>query len=43
MRVLVISHLFNDVASGPSWSVPAYVDSLSKHDEVLWINTIGEM
>lgn len=42
MRVLVISHLFNDVASGPSWSVPAYVDSLSKHDEVLWINTIED-
>lgn len=42
MKVLVISHLFNDVASGPSWSVPAYVDSLSKIDNVLWINTIED-
>lgn len=42
MKVLVVSHLFDDVASGPSWSVPAYVDSLSKIDDVLWINTIDD-
>lgn len=42
MKVLVISHLFNDVASGPSWSVPAYVDSLSVFDEVLWVNTTDD-
>lgn len=39
MKILVVSHLFDDVASGPSWSVPAYVESLAKIDDVLWINT----
>lgn len=40
MRVLIISHLFADIASGPSWSVPAYAESLSRIDSVIWINTI---
>lgn len=39
MNVLIVSHLFDDVASGPSWSVPAYVESLSKIDNVVWVNT----
>ena len=43
MRVVIVSHLFDDIASGPSWSVPSYVESLSKLDEVTWINTIDDM
>lgn len=39
MNVLIVSHLFDDVASGPSWSVPAYADSLSELDNVVWIDT----
>lgn len=39
MNVLIVSHLFDNVASGPSWSVPAYADSLSKLDNVVWIDT----
>lgn len=39
MNVLIVSHLFDDVASGPSWSVPAYAESLSKLDNVVWIDT----
>lgn len=42
MKVLIVSHLFADIASGPSWSVPSYADSLSKIDDVKWINTIEE-
>ena len=42
MKVLIVSHLFNDIASGPSWSVPSYAESLSELDEVLWVNTIEE-
>ena len=42
MKVLIVSHLFDDIASGPSWSVPSYVESLSRIDEVLWVNTIED-
>ena len=42
MKVLIVSHLFDDIASGPSWSVPSYVKSLSLIDEVLWVNTIED-
>ncbi len=42
MRVVIVSHLFDDIASGPSRSVPSYADSLSKLDEVVWINTIED-
>lgn len=42
MKVLIVSHLFDDIASGPSWSVPSYVESLSLIDEVLWVNTIED-
>lgn len=43
MKVLFVSHLHNDVSAGLSWSVPASVDSLSKIDDVLWVNTTGEI
>ena len=42
MNILFVSHLMADVSAGPSWSVPASVDSLSKLDNVLWVNTTGE-
>lgn len=38
MNILVLSHLTSNVASGPNWSVPASVKSLSEFDNVLWVN-----
>lgn len=38
MNILFISHLTSNVASGPNWSVPARVQSLSEYDNVLWVN-----
>lgn len=38
MNILVVSHLTSNVASGPNWSVPASVKSLSQLDNVLWVN-----
>ena len=44
LNILVLSHLTTNVSSGPNWSVPASVKSLSEIDNVLWINkTDAEM
>lgn len=38
MKILYISHLFNDVSQGPVWSVPASVEAQSEIDDVFWID-----
>lgn len=38
MNILYISHLSNNIAAGPNWSVPASVDAQSKIDSVLWVD-----
>ena len=38
MKILYISHLNTNIASGLNWSVPASVSAQSKIDEVLWVN-----
>ena len=39
MKILYISHLSYNVASGLNWSVPASVEAQAGIDEVLWIET----
>ena len=39
MKILYITHLFNTVSAGLTWSVPASIEAQSKYDEVYWINT----
>lgn len=38
MNILYISHLSNNIAAGPNWSVPASVQAQSKIDNVLWVD-----
>lgn len=38
MNILYISHLSNNNAAGPNWSVPASVNAQSKIDNVLWVD-----
>jgi glycosyltransferase involved in cell wall biosynthesis len=37
MNILFISHLYDSIASGMNWSVPASVDAQSKIDNVMWV------
>lgn len=43
MKILYISHLSSNIASGPNWSVPAGVEAHSKIDNVLWVNLTDVM
>lgn len=43
MKIVYISHLSSNLASGPNWSVPAGVAAQSEIDDVLWVNMTDVM
>ena len=43
MNILYVAYLNTNIAAGPNWSVPARVESQSRLDNVLLINTANMM